>query len=241
MRMRLGLLHDADAQQRMFDREQKAAEDKKRQAEAPTVRSEEDQQKFDDQRAQDEKDGVKKKDSKSKTEKAKIRPLSESRAIELGANFFSESFIFLVAVGLLLAENFRSRRSASSRRDELSERLDSVEAEVQILRKQHNLPELEALNEQLKRAKAERDQHSWYNPAGWWRRTDSSEAVDSSQQESAAGMGADGETIPGNVPGSLNVNPATFSTTVDTVTKPTKQNDSTQRHVDTVPATRKER
>ncbi|EME79572.1 uncharacterized protein MYCFIDRAFT_23654, partial [Pseudocercospora fijiensis CIRAD86] len=87
MRMRLGLLHDPEAQQRMHE-----------------------------------------------PHKPKIRPLTEARAIELGANFFSEAFIFGVAVGLLLFENWRSRSKASARRDEVSERLEQLEAEVESLR-----------------------------------------------------------------------------------------------------------
>lgn len=82
MRMRLGILHDADAQQRMHDRELKAAEEKKRKAETPIVRTEEEQQKYDALKAKEEQDA---KDGKPKEEKVstrpKIKPLSEARAI----------------------------------------------------------------------------------------------------------------------------------------------------------------
>ena len=169
MRMRLGLLHDPEAQKRMFEREQKAAEEKKRKAEAPTVRTEEEQKKYEEQKAKEEKDGGSKK-KKEEPQKQKIRPLSDARAIELGANFFSETFIFLVAVGLLLAENFRSSRKASSRRDEVQERLDSLEAQVERLKDEHNLPELEALNERIK--KSREVTASWWNPLSWFRRAE---------------------------------------------------------------------
>ena len=105
----------------MHEREQKAAEEKRKKAEAPTVRSEEEQKKYDEQKARDEraeKDGKKKEERKHRV---KIRPLSDARAIELGANFFSEAFIFLVAVALLLAENYRSSRKSSQRRDEVAD------------------------------------------------------------------------------------------------------------------------
>ena len=170
MRMRLGLLHDPEAQRRMFEREQKAADEKKRQAEAPTVRTEEEQKKRDDQKAKDEKDGTVKKKKDESSKKAKIRPLSDARAIELGANFFSETFIFLVAVGLLLLENFRSSRKASNRRDEVQERLEGLETQLERLKKEHNLPELEELNEKLKRSKE--SSWRWWNPASWWTTAD---------------------------------------------------------------------
>ncbi|KXT01195.1 hypothetical protein AC578_594 [Pseudocercospora eumusae] len=135
MRMRLGLLHDPEAQQRMHEREKRAAEEKKRKEEMPTVRSEEEQRKYDEQKAQEAADeAAGKKKTEEKAHKPKIRPLTEARAIELGANFFSEAFIFGVAVGLLLIENWRSRSKASARRDEVSERLEQLEAEVESLR-----------------------------------------------------------------------------------------------------------
>lgn len=189
MRMRLGILHDPEAQQRMHEREQRAAEEKKRKAEAPTVRSEPEQKKHDEEKArqaqQGEDGGEAKKEEKKKV---KIRPLSDARAIELGANFFSETFIFAVAVALLLAENYRSRRQASARRDDVTERLEALEAQVEKLSSQHHLPELEALNEKIKRTREARAKTSWYNPVGWFR---SSDGLDSD----------DNDDIPGEVEG----------------------------------------
>jgi actin-related protein len=166
----------------MHEREQKAAEEKKLKAEAPTVRSELEQRKYEEQKAQDEKPDAEKseKEKEAKRErekekekkKIKIRPLTDARAIELGANFFSETFIFAVAVGLLLTENWRNSRKTSARRDEVEERLDALEAQIERLQQEHKLPELEALNENIKKARADRNKSSWYNPAGWWRRTD---------------------------------------------------------------------
>ncbi|KAI4730982.1 hypothetical protein E4T49_01124 [Aureobasidium sp. EXF-10728] len=121
MRMRLGILHDAAAQERMHAREAAEAAAKKRQSETPTVKTEA-QQQADDAAAADLKE--KKAEAPSKP---RIRPLSESRAIELGANFLSESFIFAVAVGLLVWDQWRTRRKESTRREGVEDRLDALE------------------------------------------------------------------------------------------------------------------
>lgn len=57
----------------------------------------------------------------------RIRPLSESKAIENGANFISEFFLFTVAGGLILFEQIRSRRKEASRRDMVADRLEELE------------------------------------------------------------------------------------------------------------------
>ena len=57
----------------------------------------------------------------------KIRPLSESKAIDAGANFISEAFLFVVAGGLILLESLRARRKESNRQDMVKERLDLLE------------------------------------------------------------------------------------------------------------------
>lgn len=174
MRMRLGILHDADAQQRMHDREARLAEEKKRKAETPIVRTEEEQQKYDEQKAKEEqslKDGKVKEDKVSS--RPRIKPLSETRAIELGANFFSEAFIFGVAVGLLMVEAWRSRRKESARRDDVADRLEQLELEVEGLRSRLD-PDLEdemTLVEKVREARA-RKTWSWWNPLTWVRSTE---------------------------------------------------------------------
>jgi hypothetical protein len=156
----------------MHEREQRAADEKRKKDEAPTVRTAEEQKKYDERKAQEEKDG-KRKEEKS-TSKVKIRPLSDARAIELGANFFSEAFIFMVAVGLILLENWRSSRKSSQRRDEISERIEALEAQVERLQQEHNLPELEALNEKIKRTREwkRKNRSTWWNPFSWFRGSD---------------------------------------------------------------------
>lgn len=182
MRMRLGILHDADAQQRMHDREARLAEEKKRKAEIPIVRTEEEQQKYDEQKAKEEQDA---KDGKIKEEKVssrpRIKPLSETRAIELGANFFSEAFIFGVAVGLLMVEAWRSRRKESARRDDVSDRLEQLELEVEGLRSRLD-PDLEdqkALMERVREARAQNTSTwSWWNPFSWRRGTEDTAIIE---------------------------------------------------------------
>ncbi|KAI5205640.1 hypothetical protein E4T42_00402 [Aureobasidium subglaciale] len=144
MRMRLGILHDAAAQERMHAREAAEAAAKKRQTETPTVRTEA-QQKADDMAAADLKD----KESKAPP-KPRIRPLSESRAIELGANFLSESFIFGVAVGLLVWDQWRTRRKENTRREGIDDRLEALEDHTrQIVQLQSEVDRLKTKYEPL--------------------------------------------------------------------------------------------
>jgi len=166
MRMRLGMLHDSAAQDRMVERERKLAEERKKKAETPTVLTELQQKKQDEEAAKEAEGGTKKEE---KPHVPRIRPLSEAKAIELGANFFSESFIFAVAVGLLVWDSWRSRSKAKDQRELLEDRLDLVEAEVERLRNKYE-PNWEALSE--KDMDPEPEKYSWYNPTGWWARTD---------------------------------------------------------------------
>ncbi|TGZ81983.1 optic atrophy 3-like protein, partial [Ascodesmis nigricans] len=57
----------------------------------------------------------------------RIRPLSESKAIDAGANFISEAFLFAVAGSLILLEALRARRKEANRRDMVQERLMLLE------------------------------------------------------------------------------------------------------------------
>lgn len=57
----------------------------------------------------------------------RIRPLSETKAIDAGANFISEAFLFAIAAGLILFESIRSRRKESKRKDVVKERLELLE------------------------------------------------------------------------------------------------------------------
>lgn len=57
----------------------------------------------------------------------RIRPLSESKAIDAGANFISEAFLFSIAASLILFEALRSRRKETKRQDTVAERLEKLE------------------------------------------------------------------------------------------------------------------
>ncbi|KAI9226784.1 MAG: optic atrophy 3 protein-domain-containing protein [Piptocephalis tieghemiana] len=63
-----------------------------------------------------------------------VRPLNDTKAIEAGANFLSEAFIFLVAGSIIVFENFRSRWAAQDRRDYVNDQLDSLTEESKALR-----------------------------------------------------------------------------------------------------------
>ncbi|PLW10705.1 hypothetical protein PCANC_07737 [Puccinia coronata f. sp. avenae] len=57
-----------------------------------------------------------------------IRPLSDTKAIQNGANFLSEAFLFSVAVALIVAENLRGRMQTAHRRDVVNDRLTELES-----------------------------------------------------------------------------------------------------------------
>ncbi|KAF9061442.1 optic atrophy 3 protein-domain-containing protein [Rhodocollybia butyracea] len=63
-----------------------------------------------------------------------IRPLSETKAIENGANALAEGFLFSVAAALILGETYRTSRNQSKRRDDVDEKLDGLENKVVELR-----------------------------------------------------------------------------------------------------------
>lgn len=147
MRLRLGLLQDPAAIERQIEREMKEAEAKRKKAvpAVPTVKTEA------ELRAEmREQDQAKKKERKEAEQHVKerqkpprIRPLTESKAIETGANFISESFLFLVAAGAILFESWRSRRKESNRHDAVQDRLDELEKEREEMRSQISLLESE--------------------------------------------------------------------------------------------------
>lgn len=115
MRMRLGILHDTAAQERMHARD--IADAAKKTSDVTTD-------------TETPKDKPRKKD---KAQVASIRPLSEARAIELGANFASESFIFVVAAGLIVFERWWSRRKENKKDEHVVERLHALEKQTEVV------------------------------------------------------------------------------------------------------------
>lgn len=120
MRLRLGSIRDTSASQRQAAAE---AEVKKHVPTSPTAKTQAE--------SKAEEDAVVK--AKTAAEEAakprhyRIRPLSESKAIESGANFISETFLFVVAGGLIVFESWRSRRKESTRREGVEDRLVELE------------------------------------------------------------------------------------------------------------------
>ncbi|KAF2099629.1 hypothetical protein NA57DRAFT_55582 [Rhizodiscina lignyota] len=141
MRLRLGLLQDPAAIDRQIAREVAEANAKRKKAAVPTVKTEE-QTKADQAAAAKEKDQVSKK-IRAEHHPPRIRPLSESKAIETGANFISETFLFLVAGALILFENRRSKRKSDKEHDARDDEIErignenaTIKAEVEQLKQE---------------------------------------------------------------------------------------------------------
>lgn len=125
MRWRIGLLQDSAALERQAQRDAaKDAAAKKKEAGIPTVKTEA-QAKADEKAANKTAEEIA--EEEKHRPKPKIRPLSEAKAIETGANFLSETFLFGVAASLIIFETWRSRRKESNRRDVVKDRLDDLE------------------------------------------------------------------------------------------------------------------
>lgn len=130
MRLRLGSIRDTTASRKQAAAE---AEAKKHLAKNPTVKTE--------AATKAEQDAMDK--AKAAAEEAakphhyRIRPLSESKAIESGANFLSESFLFLVAGGLIVFESWRSRNKESTRREGVEDRLNALERKLSLYEEKH--------------------------------------------------------------------------------------------------------
>ncbi|RMZ87623.1 hypothetical protein DV736_g5150, partial [Chaetothyriales sp. CBS 134916] len=140
MRWRIGLLQDAAAVEKQAARE--AAQDaakRHKHNNIPTVKTEA-QTKADEEAAAKAAKEATSEPAKPKSQ-PRIRPLSEAKAIESGANFISETFLFSVAAGLILVESWRSRKKESTRRDGVAERLADLEFSEKAAR--HALVELE--------------------------------------------------------------------------------------------------
>ena len=118
--------------------------------------------------------------------KPRIRPLTEAKAIDTGATFISETFLFLVGGGLIVFEAWRSRRKENTRREDIAERLAELEESEKVA-----VRALVALEKEVLRLKGESHPESvaklkrilpkevWDSeededvgndkPVGWWR------------------------------------------------------------------------
>ncbi|KAK9353622.1 optic atrophy 3 protein-domain-containing protein [Lipomyces doorenjongii] len=66
--------------------------------------------------------------------KAKVRPLNDAKAIDMGANFLSESFLFAIAAGAIIFESVRSSRKSSARQESVEDNISELQAEVTKLK-----------------------------------------------------------------------------------------------------------
>jgi hypothetical protein len=139
MRMRLGLLQDPAVIDKQIAREVKAAEAARKKSQAPTVKTEAETI-AEDNMTKQEREAAKKKIEAA--HKPRIRPLSETKAIEMGANFAAETFIFAVGIGVIVFEQWRQRRKARNQRDDIREDLEEVQAELKSVKAE--LEELKA-------------------------------------------------------------------------------------------------
>lgn len=131
MRMRLGLLQDPAVIDRQIKKEVALAEAARKKAAAPTVMTEE-EMKADEALTDKEREAIKKK--MEERTKPRIRPLSEQKAIETGANFASETFIFAVGIGVIVFEQWRQRRKAKTARDDIREDLEELQLELKAVK-----------------------------------------------------------------------------------------------------------
>lgn len=60
----------------------------------------------------------------------KIRPLNDARAIQTGANFVAESFVFSVAASLIFYESWRAKRKEKIRHETLSDDIKVLQDEI---------------------------------------------------------------------------------------------------------------
>ncbi|KAJ5475216.1 hypothetical protein N7539_008282 [Penicillium diatomitis] len=152
MRLRLGNIRDTSAVRKQVQAE---AEFKKHIPTSPTVKTEA------ATKAEEEAQAKAKAAAEEAAKPAhyRIRPLSESKAIESGANFISESFLFLVAGGLIVFESWRSRRKESTRREGVEDRLTELEQSERVAKEALVALEKELLSLKMKHGEVSKATH----------------------------------------------------------------------------------
>jgi hypothetical protein len=148
MRMQVTLLRDIAAEKRAKER-----------AEAPTVKTE-DQMKADE--AAKEKNAARDKEAKREASKSvwkrKFRPLPETKAVDLFADVIGDSFILVVAAGLILYEYLRSKGKPDVHAEKIAEmdkkleQLEQRELELEEIEKKQRT-QVETLQEALEEMK----------------------------------------------------------------------------------------
>ncbi|KAJ5085234.1 hypothetical protein N7532_010005 [Penicillium argentinense] len=179
MRLRLGSIRDTTASRKQAAAE---AEAKRHVPKKPTVKTEAatkaEQEALDKAKAAAE--------EAAKPQHYRIRPLSESKAIESGANFISETFLFLVAGGLIVFESWRSRQKESTRREGVEDRLVALEKKLSLYEEKHGKLDVEQ-EEQKPRA----EESLWTRLTSY---ISFGQEPSLSQQNTAAAMGSPKES-----------------------------------------------
>ncbi|KAJ5917266.1 hypothetical protein N7466_010820 [Penicillium verhagenii] len=160
MRLRIGSIRDNTASQRQAAAEAQA---KKHIPTSPTAKTEA-ETKAEEHAIAKAKAAA---EEAAKPHNYRIRPLTESKAIESGANFISESFLFLVAGGLIIFESWRSRRKESTRREGVEERLAELEQSEKMAREALVALEKELLALQVARGEKLKSTHRILPRAVW--------------------------------------------------------------------------
>ncbi|KAE8552263.1 hypothetical protein EYB25_006157 [Talaromyces marneffei] len=142
MRLKIGLLRDTAAIEERAAKEAAEAAARRHRSKVPTAKTEAEIQVEKQATEEAKKKAIEEVKSKPLP---RIRPLSESKAIDSGATFISETFLFLVAGGLIVFESWRSRRKESSRRSDVQDRLVELEESEKAARRALGILEKELL------------------------------------------------------------------------------------------------
>lgn len=183
MRLRLGLLRDTAAIEKQAAREAAEAAAKKHKQSIPTVKTE--AQTLADGKAAREaaKDKSKTSEASKPAPKPRIRPLSEAKAIESGATFISEAFLFGVAGSLIIFESWRSRRKETTRREDIADRLGELEESERAARRALVELEREVLVLRAKHAKGTKKPVNRILPREIWVQEGREEKEDEAQTQ----------------------------------------------------------
>lgn len=65
----------------------------------------------------------------------KIRPLNDARAIQTGANFVAETFVFSVAASMIFYESWRAKRKDQIRHETISDDIKVLQDEISWIKK----------------------------------------------------------------------------------------------------------
>lgn len=119
MRFRLGLLQDTK------EIEKQIAKDAADAQKPPTVKTEAETKRAEARAKEPDRE-------KLKPKKPKIKPLPEAKAIELGANFVSETFLLAVGIALILFENARRGRQEIKKDEGQIREIDELKKTVRL-------------------------------------------------------------------------------------------------------------